>query len=276
MSAGLDIRVRARAVLLDAHVESKLAGSFELGREVEQSSRLLDLDRADPAAALIEPGRPAAPVLVPPRELKQRKLSSAEGRMHLIHAVAHIEFNAINLAWDAVQRFAGLPEQYYRDWASVAVDEARHFQMLRARLIELGSDYGQHPAHNGLWEMALATRHDPIARMALVPRLLEARGLDVTPGMIERLRAAGDQRSIELLEVILREEVRHVAIGSHWFAWLCQGAGVDPEARFRELIATTARGRVIPPFNIEARLAAGFSHAEVSWLSSQAERLSAL
>lgn len=272
----LSLRHRARAVLLESDADRKLAATFALGEAAAQAEALIDLDALDPAADLLEPGRPAAPRLVAPRELLKRKLSTAEGRAHLIHAVAHIEFNAINLAWDAVQRFAGLPEAYYRDWASVAVDEARHFQMLRERLRELGSDYGQCPAHNGLWEMALATRGDPIARMALVPRLLEARGLDVTPGMIERLRAVGDQRSIEVLEVILREEVRHVAIGSHWFSFLCEQAGIEAEARFRELIASTARGRVISPFNIEARLAAGFSHAEVIWLSTQAERLSAL
>ena len=212
------------------------------------------------------PGRPARPMLVHPREVPQRRLSTPEGRAALLHAVAHIEFNAINLAWDAVQRFGGLPVAYYADWVSVAADEARHFALVRARLRALGHDYGDFPAHDGLWEMARRTAGDLVARMALVPRLLEARGLDVTPGMIARLRGAGDPESVAVLEVILAEEVGHVAAGSRWFEHACRLAGLEPAPEFRRLLAEHAPGALRGPYNIPARLAAGFDPAELEGL----------
>jgi uncharacterized ferritin-like protein (DUF455 family) len=214
------------------------------------------------------PGRPERPVLVAPRELAQRPLGTPEGRVALVHAVAHIEFNAINLALDAVYRWPELPRAFHDDWLGVAADEARHFTMLAGRLEELGAGYGDLSAHNGLWEMALRTADDPIARMALVPRVLEARGLDVTPGMIERLRRAGDDRTAGLLETILAEEVAHVAAGTRWFHWLCERGGVDPEVRFIELVAGAAAGSVRGPFNRPARLRAGFTDAEMARLES--------
>jgi uncharacterized ferritin-like protein (DUF455 family) len=182
--------------------------------------------------------------------------------------VAHIEFNAINLAWDAVARFAGLPEQYYLDWASVAADEARHFLMLQQRLVELGHAYGDFPAHNGLWEMALLTADDHVARMALVPRVLEARGLDVTPPMIDKLRHHGDHATVACLEVILAEEVGHVAIGTRWFHWACLQRGIEPEATFRLLVSQHAAAAVRGPFNVAARHRAGFSAGEMAWLEA--------
>ena len=212
------------------------------------------------------PGRPARPALVHPRELPRRGFGSDEGRAAFIHAIAHIEFNAIDLAWDAVYRFRGMPAQYYADWIGVADDEARHFQMLRARLQAMGFDYGDFDAHNGLWEMAEKTAHDALARMALVPRVLEARGLDVTPGMIAKLRGLGDHATADILEVILREEIAHVAAGSRWFRWCCDRAGVDPEPRFRELLAEYARAVLHGPFNVDARSAAGFSDDELAAL----------
>jgi len=212
------------------------------------------------------PGRPPAPRLVHPRELPKRGMGSNEGRAAFIHAVAHIEFNAIDLAWDAVYRFRGMPDMYYADWVVVANDEARHFSLLRARLQELGHDYGDFDAHNGLWEMAEKTAHDGLARMALVPRVLEARGLDVTPGMIVKLRGLGDQATAEILELILREEVAHVAAGSHWFRWYCQRAGMEPNARFRELLQEYATGVLRKPFNMDARRQAGFDAEELEGL----------
>lgn len=213
------------------------------------------------------PGRPAKPALVHPRELPRRGFGSDEGRAAFIHAVAHIEFNAIDLAWDAVYRFRDMPDAYYADWVSVANDEARHFAMLRKRLGDFGRDYGDFDAHNGLWEMAEKTAHDGLARMALVPRVLEARGLDVTPGMIVKLRALGDDATVAILETILREEVAHVAAGSRWYRWHCKRAGVDPRARFRELLREHAGGVLHGPFNMEARLAAGFDEDELSALT---------
>ena len=212
------------------------------------------------------PGRPDTPKLVHPRDLPKRGLGTLEGRAAFIHAIAHIEFNAIDLAWDAVYRFRGLPDAYYADWVGVANDEARHFTLLRERLQQLGYDYGDFDAHNGLWEMAEKTAHDGLARMALVPRVLEARGLDVTPGMIVKLRALGDEATAVILETILREEVAHVAAGSHWFRWFCDRAGCEPEARFRALLAEYAGGALHGPFNVPARSAAGFSIEELDAL----------
>lgn len=213
------------------------------------------------------PGRPPQLVLVHPAKVPRRGLGSDAGRAALIHAIAHIEFNAINLALDAALRFAGLPPDYYADWLSVARDEARHFRLLAGRLAALGHTYGDFPAHDGLWEAAEKTAHDPLVRMALVPRVLEARGLDVTPGMIARLREAGDAGTVAVLEVILREEVRHVAIGTRWFHHLCAQRSLDPPATFRRLLAEHGM-RLHPPFNRAARLAAGFAVEEFERVDS--------
>ncbi len=237
------------------------AAEFRAGRlSVPADDRLVD--------AIGSPGRPPRPQLIEPRKLAQRGLGSAEGRAALIHAIAHIEFNAINLAWDAVYRFRGMPEDFYADWVDVADDEARHFSMLSERLAELGHCYGDFDAHNGLWEMAVVTADSCLKRMALVPRVLEARGLDVTPGMIERLRSVGDHATAEILEVILREEVAHVAAGSRWFAWCCAQSGVESESTFADLLDLHMRGSLRGPFNTEARLSAGFSDAELAHLGT--------
>ena len=230
--------------------------------------------RPDPAAPAPEPiaapGRPARPRLVDARQVPQRGLGSAAGRAALVHAVAHIEFNAINLAWDAVYRYRGMPAAYYRDWAGCAADEARHFAMLSARLAELGHAYGDFDAHDGLWAMAAKTAHHDTARMALVPRVLEARGLDVTPGMIERLRHLGDTRTVAILEVILREEVAHVAAGTRWYLHCCARDGVEPVENFfallRQYMGVSLRG----PFNRPARLEAGFVSEELDRLAALA------
>jgi len=185
-----------------------------------------------------------------------------------VHAVAHIEFNAINLAIDAVYRFRGMPPDYYADWLSVAADEARHFQMLQDRLQAFGMEYGDLPAHNGLWEMAEKTADSCLVRMALVPRVLEARGLDVTPGMIQRLRAAGDRATAAVLEVILEEEIRHVALGTRWFRYCCAQQGLDPADTFIELLKSRYGGVPRGPFNLEARYEAGFSREEMKGLAN--------
>lgn len=225
---------------------------------------------SDPASAgpvVEDPGRPARPELVPPRDLARRRLSNVKGHAALIHAVAHIEFNAINLAWDAVQRFRALPRAFYSDWVQVAAEEAQHFGLMRERLLDLGHDYGDFPAHDGLWEMARRTAHDPVVRMALVPRVLEARGLDVTPGMIERLRAAGDMKTVEALGVILRDEVGHVAAGTRWFRHLCAERGLDPIPTYFELLDTYMTGEIRCPLNLPDRRRAGFDAEELDRLA---------
>jgi len=225
---------------------------------------------ADPSSLPPEPigspGRPAKPLLVNARQVPQRGLGSAEGRAALVHAVAHIEFNAINLAWDAVYRFRDKPDDYYRDWASCANDEARHFAMLSARLAEMGHVYGDFDAHDGLWAMAEKTADNDTARMALVPRVLEARGLDVTPGMIERLRHLGDTATVAILEVILREEVAHVAAGTRWYRYCCERDGVDPSDTFFELLREYMGVSLRGPFNLPARREAGFDECELEQL----------
>ncbi|MFA7386864.1 MAG: ferritin-like domain-containing protein [Thiohalobacteraceae bacterium] len=218
--------------------------------------------------SLDAPGRPPQPLLVPPRDLPRRRLHTVEGRAALLHALAHIEFNAINLAWDAVCRFADMPEEFYRDWTSVANEEAYHFGLLNKRLQMLGYHYGDFSAHNGLWATALQTRGDVLLRMALVPRVLEARGLDVTPGMMDRLREAGDDQSVAILEIILRDEIGHVAIGSRWFEYACTQRGLEPAATFRQLLAEHMPGRIKGPFFRAAREQAGFSAAELDDLEA--------
>jgi uncharacterized ferritin-like protein (DUF455 family) len=213
-----------------------------------------------------QPGRPSRPALVPARKLPKRKLTTPQGLASLVHAVAHIEFNAINLAWDAVQRFPRMPPEYQGDWVKVAAEEAEHFAMMRERLNQLGYDYGDMPAHDGLWEMAQRTAGDVLERMALVPRVLEARGLDVTPGMITRLREVGDHGTADRLEIILRDEVGHVAIGNRWFHSLCAERRIDPMDTFATLLRQHLKGQICCPLNQEARLRAGFVSEELAAL----------
>lgn len=226
--------------------------------------------RVDPMATLVAPptlpGRPLRPRLVPPEQVPRRTPFTAEGRAALLHAVAHIEFNAINLALDACWRFAAMPEVFYRDWLRVAAEESLHFTLLAGHLATLGHAYGDFDAHDGLWAMTEKTAGDIVARMALVPRTLEARGLDATPPMQARLKRAGDHRAVEILDVILRDEVGHVAIGNRWFAWLCAREGLDPVAHYAVLAKRHGAPRLKPPFNLAARQAAGFTDAELSAL----------
>jgi uncharacterized ferritin-like protein (DUF455 family) len=258
----------ARSCLDAASVDEKVALTQAYAGEFATTGLAIPED-APQAHPIGMPGRPPRPNLVHPRELPRRGLGSQEGRAAFIHAIAHIELNAIDLAWDAVYRFRGLPAAFYADWVGVAHDESRHFVLLRDRLRELGFDYGDFDAHNGLWEMTEKTAHDGLARMALVPRVLEARGLDVTPSMIVKLRTLGDDATADILEIILREEIAHVAAGSRWFRWYCERAGVEPRVRFRELLKEYAGGYLHGPFNIEARLAAGFDEDELAALQAE-------
>jgi len=253
----------AYSCLMENNVEQKRACADKLyvdyldGKIVRSDFELKKIDI---------PGRPPKPDLIPPSQLKQRKLGSELGRATLIHAIAHIEFNAINLALDAVYRFRDMPEEYYADWLKVASEEAYHFSLLNHRLEKMGYHYGDFPAHNGLWEMVLKTDHNVMIRMALVPRVLEARGLDVTPGMMERLAKAGDSETVDILKIILHDEIGHVAIGSRWFKYCCKLCELNPEKKFRELLKEYMGGALRGPFYIEGRLQAGFTQEEMDEL----------
>lgn len=215
------------------------------------------------------PGRPEQPVLVSPRDLKKRGLGTLEGRAALWHAIAHIEFNAINLALDAFLRFPGLPSEYYADWLRVAKEEAYHFGLINTHLKSLGFEYGAFPAHQSLWELAEKTAHDPLVRMGLVPRVLEARGLDVTPGIMQKLSLAGDEQAEPILEIILRDEIGHVAVGNRWFKYLCQARGLPPLKTFEDLATEYLHSQLKGPYERELREEAGFSPEEMNWLESQ-------
>ena len=227
---------------------------------------------APPPEPVALPGRPARPELVHPSQVVKRRLASRAGRAAFLHALAHIEFNAINLAWDAVYRFRDLPRAFYNDWVRVAGEEALHFGILRERLRDAGYEYGDFPAHDGLWDVAVRTACDVLPRMALVPRVLEARGLDVTPGMIARLRQVGDSGSAAVLEIILRDEIGHVAAGSRWFRHVCRQRGLDPLNSFQQLLHEYLPGRIREPLNVEARSQAGFDNEELALLRTIANR----
>ncbi|WP_340150029.1 ferritin-like domain-containing protein [uncultured Sneathiella sp.] len=205
------------------------------------------------------PARPARPELLPPAEMPRRRGQSDEARATLLHAVQHIELNAIDLAWDMVARFPheNLPRAFFDDWVRVGDEEASHFELLAERVGELGFAYGDFPAHDGLWEAAMATRNDLGARLAVVPMVLEARGLDVTPAMITRFGKIGDEKSAAILNVILTDEIGHVAIGSRWFHYFCEKRDLDPAASWRELVQKNFKGLLKPPFNDDARSVAG-------------------
>jgi len=250
----------------DPAAKCKLTG---LAVEALQAGQL-ECKSIDEPQVIGAPGRPARPHLVAPRNLPRRRLGSTEGRASLLHALAHIEFNAINLAWDAVYRFRNMPEAFYGDWAKVAYEEAYHFRLLCERLADFGHAYGDFDAHDGLWEMACKTAHDPLVRMALVPRVLEARGLDVTPGMIQRLEQAGDERSVEVLKIILRDEIGHVEIGTRWFRYLCGERNLDPDVTFARLVQEYMQGQVKQFFHYAARERAGFSKVEMDYLEQLA------
>ena len=272
MILGMELRARALLVLTEPDPASKAAQARALLASLRDPSAgppALDADAAlAPPGAL--PGRPALPRLVPADRVPRRSPFTLAGRAALLHAICHIEFNAINLALDAVWRFAGMPDKYYFDWLQVAGEEALHFSLLHDHLQTLGHRYGDFDAHDGLWQMTETTRDDIVARMALVPRTLEARGLDATPPIQAKLRKAGDPAAVAILDIILRDEIGHVAIGNHWYRWLCAREGLDPVAHYPGLVARHAAPRLRPPFNRAARQAAGFSTEELDQLQAGA------
>jgi len=259
-----ELRKVAATALLCADVDAKLLQVRRLARMQREGDLKPDCDC--PCISIGEPGRPEKPHLVQATQVARRGFVSVRGRAILMHAVAHIEFNAINLALDAVQRFAGMPEGFYDDWLTVAEEEAYHFELIRAHLRHLGAEYGDFDAHGGLWEMCERTAGDVLARMALVPRVLEARGLDVTPGIQQKLTQAGDHHAVSLLDIILRDEIGHVAIGNRWFLYCCEQRQLDPLATFTELLATHLPQGVKGPYNMIAREQAGFSQREMDML----------
>ena len=215
------------------------------------------------------PGSPPRPELRLHLDMPRRSPFTHDGLAGLLHAVTHIEFNAINLALDAIWRFEGMPPAYYRDWAQVAAEEATHFSLLRGLLVSMGCDYGDFAAHTGLWDMTHKTRGDVLARMALVPRTLEARGLDATPPMQTKLRKVGTPHALQavaVLDIILRDEVGHVAIGNHWYRHVCTQRGLEPVATYAQLALQYSAPRIRGPLNLEARRRAGFDEAELAAL----------
>ena len=260
-----ELRCGAHDCLMISDVDEKLASVRQLNREWLRGALTLDIEWCSPA--IIEPGRPISPKLVAASRVPRRGFATSQGRAIMMHAIAHIEFNAINLALDAIQRFSDMPKAYYEDWLRVAEEEVYHFELIRAHMRHLGADYGDYVAHGGLWEMCEKTAYDVLARMALVPRVLEARGLDVTPAIQEKLTQAGDENAATILDVILRDEVGHVAVGSRWYRYLCDKRGLEPIGSFLKLLEEHYPKGLFGPFNLDAREQAGFSKKEMMLLT---------
>ena len=256
----------AYACLMETDLDKKMARLNQMLQDWSEDN--FEFSPTSDIKRVPDPGRPEKPELVPPKELPKRKLGSKEGHAALIHSIAHIEFNAINLALDAVYRFQDMPKQYYLDWIGVAGEESYHFQMIREQLAHLGYEYGDFVGHDGLWMTTFETDHDPLVRMALVPRTLEARGLDVTPPMMSKLRAVGDKRGVEILKILLRDEIGHVAVGTRWFRYLCEQRNLNPFNTFQKVVQEYFHGDLRGPFNFDAREAAGFSEEEINWLKA--------
>lgn len=258
-----ELRHAALHWLVECDAVQKAAGVRRLARDWAAGAVSLDVDAAV-SVAPVSPGHPAKPELVSPLTVQRRAMNTPEGRAAMIHALVHIEFNAINLALDALWRFPNMLREYYADWLQVADEEALHFTLLAGHLQTQGFAYGDFSAHNGLWDMAVRTQHDVLARMALLPRTMEARGLDVTPGTKAKLVQAGDSAIAPILDIVLRDEIGHVAIGNRWFNYLCAQRGLKPAATYAALLteynAVLRRG----PFNLEARRAAGFGEEELA------------
>lgn len=253
------LRGMAIAALKASVIEEKRA----ITRQAAARWKAREISLSSPTDATVpeRPGRPAKPDLVNPRSVKRRSLGSPQGRIALLHAIAHIELNAIDLALDIVARFATqqVPRSFFDNWMGVADDEARHFGMLEDRLAQIGGAYGDLPAHDGLWEAATDTRNNLFARLAIVPMVLEARGLDVTPSLIDKMVETGDTASADILGVIYEDEKTHVAVGAKWFRFFCARHGLRPDEEFRALVRANFRGELKPPFNQLARAAAGLT-----------------
>lgn len=229
----------------------------------------LNLHSSTPPAAIQRTVFPTRPILLLPKHMPNRSLASPEGLAAFFHALAHIEFIAVYLAWDILYRFRGLPTEFYSDWLRIAHEEAEHFALICTHLHSLGVEYGDLPAHHGLWEHAVDTEEDILARLAIVPRCMEARGLDVTPKMIAKFNERGDSAGAAILQRILTDEVGHVARGSYWFQTLCSAEGIDPDQHYQHLLQQYYKGgKPKGPFNRELRIIAGFSTAELDWLEN--------
>ena len=252
------------SAILEVDAETKCELSAQL--HLAWSRGELSCDRQSEILPIDDPGRPQRPELVDPRNLARRSIATDSGRICLLHAIAHIEFNAINIALDAAYRFRDMPPQFVSDWLLVASEESRHFSLLEHELRQRGSAYGAHQAHRGLWDMVCKTRGNVLHRMALVPRVMEARGLDVTPGMITKFKQVDDQAAVEILEVIYRDEIGHVRIGNHWYGYLCEQQGLDSDATFQDLVKEYMGGKLRGPFNWPARIEAGFQASELGIL----------
>lgn len=257
----------AEACLHQSDIEQKLALTHQAWQLVTTNTLALTTTKAVQPITLTR--FPEKPELLAPRFMPKRKLSTAQGKIAFFHAIAHIEFMAIYLAWDILYRFRTLPEQFYKDWLRVAEEEAQHFALLQAHLHSMNACYGDLPAHSGLWDNAQDTAHDILARLALVPRCLEARGLDITPTLITKFQQLDDYASVALLERILSDEIGHVERGSHWFTVVCQQRGLDATTTYQHIISDYFRGhKPKGPFNREMRIIAGFTPAELDWLES--------
>jgi uncharacterized ferritin-like protein (DUF455 family) len=263
----MELRQRALEVLCLRNPFEKAEAAMQMHAAAAQWV-ITDCAPSLPADTVL-PGHPDKPELLSHTAVARRSPATTQGRIILMHAIAHIEFNAINLALDAIWRFDGMPARYYLDWLQVAGEEGKHFLLIRNWLLAQGSDYGNYPAHQGLWTMCEKTAHDVTARMALVPRTLEARGLDATPQIQAKLRQVGTPdalAAVDILDVILREEVGHVLIGNHWFRHLCERHQLDPQTHYTALAEKYEAPRPRPPFNTAARQAAGFTEEEIAWL----------
>jgi len=263
-----DFFQRVRQCFAASDVDEKLQLTHILAKQVRQDKAYIQSSLnqfAEPLSSQSN-GYPKKPELVSATGVPKRGFGTQEGRAIMIHAIAHIEFNAINLALDAVQRFPDMPVAYYEDWLRIADEEAYHFELIRAHLRFLGADYGDYPAHQGLWDMAEKTAHDVLERMALVPRVLEARGLDVTPGIQEKLRQAGDKHAATILDIIFADEIGHVEIGTRWFHYLCKQQGKKPDDTFFKLLNKHFPNGIYGPYNMQAREQAGFSENEIEIL----------
>lgn len=265
----MDWFAQVEKLLLTPEPMLKANGSIELYEQWQSALADVDYetlhqDTTSTVVSLDEPGREAKPQLVDAKQLPKRGLGSEAGRIGLLHSLAHIEFNAINLALDAVYRFRQLPMEYITDWLRVASDEGQHFKLLANRLTDYGTHYGALDAHDGLWDMARATDHDVLVRMALVPRILEARGLDVAPPMALKLRQMGDDTSAGILDRIYTDEITHVEVGNRWFRYVCEQRSLDGVAVFKDLLKGENSAYLRSPFNDEARLKAGFTPDEMA------------
>ncbi len=263
-----ELRQTALELLVITDPKTKVDLVKQLFDEYQQARLNLDAVRVLNSDGLTLPGRPQKPELVPPLAVPKRKMDTVEGRLSLLHSLAHIEFNAMNLALDAIWRFPDMPEQYYVDWLKVAKEEAHHFSLIEGHLQSVGVAYGDFPAHNSLWEMVERTADAVIARMALVPRTMEARGLDAVPAIRNRFKQIKDHQVVEILETILRDEVGHVLIGNQWFNFLCIKESLSPIKTYKELARAYCAPTLRGPFNLEARKQAGFTAEELSLLGT--------